>query len=554
MGRGIFNMNNKFRIIVPSYNNENWVEYNIASILNQTYKNYEVVYIDDNSTDNTWKLVNEFVGNDTRFKLIRNPENKGAMFNYMVLGMADLDDETILVHLDGDDWLIDIFVLEKLNEFYNRTNCLMTYGGMYVYNGSDQLGPANPQNSKFSDFTHEHQLYRKDVWRASHLRTYRSKLLKAVSHDDMIDPVTNDFYWEASDLSFQFPCLEMAGKNKIGVVDFPTYTYNASPINGQRTSGRQHSSRHHEIEEQIRHKKHYKIGTFGEKLPQLNVIGYNLEADYIPTNFTIVNNKTSGEFDITLVTDLDLIRYINGEINPSGKVIADLHECRSFSPQFENLYNLVRDNSEKFHSILTHDEELLKLPNAELRLIMWKTHLTQYRVRQEGERKLLDESVCRVYDKSKQISCVSSNKAFLPGHIRRLEFVSSIKDTNVDFFGVGTREIAGKIDALRDYRFSVAIENDYRNNWMTEKLSDCFWTGTIPIYYGAPNVGELFNINGIITFNTQEELQEVIKEVELNGEEIYNKKKEAILDNFERVKNYSFNLDEWFDKYIARHI
>ncbi len=48
---------NKFKIVIPSYNNEKWVEYNTASIISQTYKNYDVLYINDKSTDNTPNLI-----------------------------------------------------------------------------------------------------------------------------------------------------------------------------------------------------------------------------------------------------------------------------------------------------------------------------------------------------------------------------------------------------------------------------------------------------------------------------------------------------------------
>ena len=58
-----FENKNKFKIVIPSYNNEQWVEPNVASILNQTYTNYDVLYINDASTDNTLTLVNELVLN-----------------------------------------------------------------------------------------------------------------------------------------------------------------------------------------------------------------------------------------------------------------------------------------------------------------------------------------------------------------------------------------------------------------------------------------------------------------------------------------------------------
>ena len=67
---------NKFKIVIPSYNNESWLEPNIASILNQTYKNYEVLYIDDCSTDDLDSvLVNV---SDGRLKVLRLGQNMGV--------------------------------------------------------------------------------------------------------------------------------------------------------------------------------------------------------------------------------------------------------------------------------------------------------------------------------------------------------------------------------------------------------------------------------------------------------------------------------------------
>lgn len=119
---------NKFKIVIPSYNNEQWVEPNVASILNQTYTNYDVLYINDASTDNTLALVNELVLNYnlSNWKVINNPVNKKRGYNvtphnkHIVEFMKD--DEDILVFVDGDDWLFDKNVLFKLNEYYNELN------------------------------------------------------------------------------------------------------------------------------------------------------------------------------------------------------------------------------------------------------------------------------------------------------------------------------------------------------------------------------------------------------------------------------------------------
>ncbi len=54
---------NKFKVVIPSYNNEKWVEANVASILKQTYTNYDVLYINDASTDNTPNIIKNIVDN-----------------------------------------------------------------------------------------------------------------------------------------------------------------------------------------------------------------------------------------------------------------------------------------------------------------------------------------------------------------------------------------------------------------------------------------------------------------------------------------------------------
>ena len=105
---------NKFKIVIPSYNNEQWVEPNVASILDQTYTNYEVLYINDASTDNTESIVKNIIKDyslEKKWKLITNKENKKRGYNVSPHNKNIIDfinnDEDILVFVDGDDWLID---------------------------------------------------------------------------------------------------------------------------------------------------------------------------------------------------------------------------------------------------------------------------------------------------------------------------------------------------------------------------------------------------------------------------------------------------------------
>lgn len=549
---------NKFRIITPSYNNEEWIEYNLASILNQTYTNYKVTYIDDASTDNTYEKVKEIVEELPNWDVIKNSENKGATYNYFHnLNSYVEDPEEIIIHLDGDDWLYDETVLEKLNTFYNEKDCWMTYGGFIVWNGEDaEPTLPYPQSTLYPDFIHEHKMYRQDHWRASHLRTYRAYLLKAIKLEDLRDLKEGKYYWHASDLAFQYICMEMCPKDKIQVIDFYAHIYNHSKVNRVRTHEREHAD-NSKYEAEIRNRKKYREGLSGQKLPQINVIGYFQETNYIPKEFTFVYDQQEGEFDLTLITDADLLNYLDGtKPFPKGKVVADLHESPMYSTTQQRVYRLVKEQYEKFALILTHNEELLKLPNAKLRLCLFSCLNKNIHTKEWPA--LVDSTLRKIYPKTKLLSCISSNKAFLEGHRKRLEFVHHILSSDygkfVDMYGIGFKAIEGKIEGLADYKFSIAIENSYANNECSEKISDCFLTGTIPIYYGTPNIGDYFDIDGILTFKTKEELESIVKRIVLDGDSLYEEKKQAIKNNYKLANRYSLTSDQIYEQYLKKII
>lgn len=554
---------NKFRIITPSYNNEEWIEYNLASILNQTYTNYKVTYIDDASTDNTYEKVKEIVGELPNWNVIRNSENRGAMYNYFHnLNSYIEDPEEIVIHLDGDDWLYDETVLEKLNTFYNEKDCWMTYGGFIVWDGPDaEPTLPYPQSTEHPDFVHKYKMYRQDHWRASHLRTYRAFLLQAVNLEDLKSLQDGKYYWHAADLAFQYPCMEMCPKEKIQVVDFFDCVYNHSKANQVRTHEREAASNaKYEIE--IRNRKKYKENLLGEKLPQVNIFytEYYHEFSNIPTKFTYCYQQVEGEFDMTILCDLAVLDYLEGRIslNTDTPVVARLFEQRDY---FQGkLYEAVLKNYSKFHTVYTYDRKLLELiPNAKFVPLIEisqfnrldnPTNLPPYKSPRLDTYEL-PRSTFQIYPKSKMISAVASTKAFLPGHIKRLEFIQAVKD-RVDWYGRGIREIPSKLDALIDYRFSIAIENlSCDDNYFTEKLTDCFLTGAIPIYHGCLNIGEFFDERGILTFNTQEELKSIIDSL---NEEKYNSMLEYAQNNLDTCLSYALDNDAMYDMHYSKII
>ncbi len=69
-------MNEKISVILPTFNRENAIRKSIESILAQTYKNWELIIVNDCSTDNTLSVIREYANNDSRIKIINNSTNQ----------------------------------------------------------------------------------------------------------------------------------------------------------------------------------------------------------------------------------------------------------------------------------------------------------------------------------------------------------------------------------------------------------------------------------------------------------------------------------------------
>jgi len=252
-------MNNKFKIVIPSYNNEKWIETNIESIQEQNYAFYEVLYINDKSTDKTEELYHKLIGDDPKWTLQNNEVNRKRPYNVAPKNLAHFfnDPEEILLFVDGDDWLPHAGVLEKVNEFYNNQKVWMTYGGMVCWRGGDKIEQAFPQNTHYPPDIHANNSYRRDLWRASHLRSFKWWLYESIQDEDLRYTKTQEYY-HAEDLASSYPCLEMCPKERIGVLDFTSYVWNGGEDADSNTAERQAQDNHWEMETECRSKIPYR--------------------------------------------------------------------------------------------------------------------------------------------------------------------------------------------------------------------------------------------------------------------------------------------------------
>ena len=143
-------------------------------------------------------------------------------------------------------------------------------------------------------------------------------------------------------------------------------------------------------------------------------------------------------------------------------------------------------------------------------------------------------------NKKDEVSFLTSNKAWAPGHkIRQAVFEDCEADDCIAYYTQNTHA-----------KYSIIIENEVTPNWITEKLIDCFITKTIPIYWGAPNVGEYFDEEGILPFSSLSDLERILNT--LSSEE-YTELEEAIEKNYNLARNYMC-FHSRVDKEISLHL
>ena len=114
-------------IIIAVYNGEKYIKKAIESILNQTLKEIEVIVIDDNSKDNTIKIIENIIKKDLRIKLIKLDENKGPG-NARNIGI-EISKGKYITFCDADDWIEKemLFSMVKLLEKDNMDAILCGY-------------------------------------------------------------------------------------------------------------------------------------------------------------------------------------------------------------------------------------------------------------------------------------------------------------------------------------------------------------------------------------------------------------------------------------------
>ena len=120
-------------IIMPTYNRKDIIQKAIASVLNQTYTNFELIIIDDGSDDGTYTLLKSL--KDKRIRIFHHEKNKGCSYSRNI-GLKNAEGE-IIMYLDSDNEWDSKYIETMLGAFIELPDADALYSGQYLYKNFD---------------------------------------------------------------------------------------------------------------------------------------------------------------------------------------------------------------------------------------------------------------------------------------------------------------------------------------------------------------------------------------------------------------------------------
>lgn len=232
------------KVVISSYNHSKYLQKCLNSILEQTFRHYELFIVDDMSDDNSISIIKEYC-NKYNWKYISNISRMGALYNrVLAINNLNCNDEDIILIIDGDDWLFDKDVFNYINELYLNNDILLTFGGLKPFyntknypenirtNNKIMKNEINKFNDKKDKIINEN-LYRKIPYIFTQLQTFKFKLFKKIKKENFLDK-SNNWYKTCTDYAYMYPLLELS-KGNFKIINRYVYIYNVHSNNVHST-------------------------------------------------------------------------------------------------------------------------------------------------------------------------------------------------------------------------------------------------------------------------------------------------------------------------------
>lgn len=212
-------VNNHFTFVVPTRNSSKTLEKALASVAYQSYENWDMIIVDDASTDDTVYQIRRFCENfniEGNVKVIRNTERLWEVHNILE-ALKHVESNNIVCRLDLDDYLTDLNALEIINRAYNENELLDVAWTSHRWYDSSGVTPNN-----ISSYMPNGVDVYKFPWCSSHLKTFRKYLIEGV-RDENFRGQDGEYFKRIGDQAIYLPVLH--NSKRYAHLPFVSYAY-----------------------------------------------------------------------------------------------------------------------------------------------------------------------------------------------------------------------------------------------------------------------------------------------------------------------------------------
>ena len=333
----IFNENPFLSICLPVYNMEKYIERAILSIINQSFQNFEIIIVNDNSNDNTENIIKRLKLEDDRIKIIKHIKNLGV-YSSRVEAVLNAKGEYIII-MDPDDMLLNPELFTNLYNFNLNYNLDMIEFTVYHQNeGKKTIFLPN-----IHDLSHYHKYKNKIIYQPelSNIifyepntfnyssvicRTIWNKLIKKnvlINSINYLEKIfKNEYLITADDTPFNIINFHFA--NNYSNINLPGYLYNVR----KRSMSRGNNGKKHELIVSNNYLLYFKLfyKYIKDFRKDLNYLYYDIK---ILSSY-LINFK---KFKVNI--------YINNTISFLNEILNNTNISKDFEKYIINLLNYL---------------------------------------------------------------------------------------------------------------------------------------------------------------------------------------------------------------------
>lgn len=189
----------KVSVIIPNYNHAAFLKQRIDSVLNQTFNDFELVILDDCSTDNSREIIEQYSSNSKVSRIIYNTENSGNPFKQWEKGIELATGEYIWI-AESDDWCENNLLDTLVTGIENDSHCILGYCQSYCVSdtGRIKFQSNHPQLSEYIDgksFIKNYMLPKNPIFNAG-MAVWKKEAYLQISRDYTTYKLMGDyFFW-----------------------------------------------------------------------------------------------------------------------------------------------------------------------------------------------------------------------------------------------------------------------------------------------------------------------------------------------------------------------